>query len=104
MNNIANSTAARTALHWGGYDPEVRDGRLIAMRPIPEDPDPSPLGRSYVEAVDDALRIRQPMVRQSWLEHGPGSGRRGAEPFVPIDWDRALDLVLGGQDQTVPMN
>ena len=97
MKKTTPPTAARTALHWGGYDPEIRAGRLVAMRPIPEDPSPSPLGRSYVEAVDDALRIRQPMVRQSWLEHGPGhsagSGKRGAEPFVSIDWDHALDLV-----------
>ena len=97
MKKTTHPTAARTALHWGGYDPEIRAGRLVAMRPIPEDPSPSPLGRSYVEAVDDALRIRQPMVRQSWLEHGPGhsagSGKRGAEPFVSIDWDHALALV-----------
>ena len=39
-------------------------GRLIAMDATPEDPDPSPLGRSYVGAVNDDLRIRQPMVRE----------------------------------------
>src|SRR6185295_8874599 len=36
----------------------------------------------------------QPMVRQGWLEKGPGSSRgRGREPFVAVSWDRALDLV-----------
>ena len=92
---MSEPSPARTALHWGGYDPEVRDGRLVALRPIPQDPAPSPLGRSYVTSVDDELRIRQPMIRAGWLEHGPGSGRRGAEPFVAVDWDRALDVVAG---------
>lgn len=63
------------------------------MRPIPEDPDPSPLGRSYIESVDDDLRIVQPMVRAGWLERGAGAGTRGAEPFVAVSWQRALDLV-----------
>jgi biotin/methionine sulfoxide reductase len=36
------------------------------------------------------------MVRKGWLDHGPGSGKgRGHEPFVPVPWDKALDLVAG---------
>ena len=93
MKLAENTTNLRTVFHWGGYTPHVQDGRLIGLEPVPEDPDPSPLGRSYVEAVDDALRIRQPMIRQSWLTNGPGSGTRGAEPFVAVEWGRALDLV-----------
>ena len=43
------------------------------------------------------LRVRRPAVRKSWLEHGPGAfpERRGAEPFVEVPWDEALDLVAG---------
>lgn len=35
------------------------------------------------------------MVRSGWLEHGPRSngGGRGVEPFVPVSWDRAFELV-----------
>jgi biotin/methionine sulfoxide reductase len=35
------------------------------------------------------------MIRKGWLEHGHKSDRagRGVEPFVPVSWDRALDLV-----------
>ncbi len=41
-------------------------------------------------------RIAQPMVREGWLKHGPGpSEGRGREPFVPVSWDKALDLVAG---------
>ena len=36
------------------------------------------------------------MVREGWLKNGPGSGKgRGREPFVPVSWDKALDLVAG---------
>ena len=93
MKRVENTANLRTVFHWGGYAPRVQDGRLIGLEPAPEDSDPSPLGRSYVEAVDDALRIRQPMIRESWLTNGPGSGTRGAEPFVAVEWGRALDLV-----------
>ena len=36
------------------------------------------------------------MVRAGWLEGGRASGAgRGREPFVPVDWERALELVAG---------
>ena len=93
MKIADNAANPRSAFHWGGYAPRVKEGRLVAMDATPEDPDPSPLGRSYVEAVNDDLRIRQPMAREGWLKNGPGSGRRGGEPFVALSWERALDLV-----------
>ena len=35
-------------------------------------------------------------MREGWLKDGPGSGAgRGREPFVPVSWERALDLVAG---------
>ncbi|KXT29478.1 hypothetical protein HMPREF3036_02659 [Sutterella sp. KLE1602] len=41
-------------------------------------------------------RIRQPMVREGWLKNGPKSRRsRGEEKFVPVSWEKALDLVAG---------
>jgi biotin/methionine sulfoxide reductase len=36
------------------------------------------------------------MVREGFLARGPGSGEgRGHERFVPVTWERALDLVAG---------
>ena len=36
------------------------------------------------------------MVREGWLKNGPGDGNgRGRESFVPVSWDRALELVAG---------
>ena len=81
--------------HWGAFRAEVRDGRVIGVRPFEKDPNPSPIIRSIPDALYDRSRIAQPMVRKGWLEGGPGGARerRGADPFVPVDWDRALDLV-----------
>lgn len=78
--------------HWGAFQAEVKDGRVVATHPFAKDPDPSPIAASLPGAVDHATRIRQPMVRKGWLEGRVRSGR-GAEPFVPVSWDRALDLV-----------
>ncbi|MGC6454313.1 MAG: hypothetical protein ACON31_10420, partial [Candidatus Puniceispirillaceae bacterium] len=33
-----------TNTHWGTYEVEVSDGRVTALRPFSEDPDPSPIG------------------------------------------------------------
>ena len=40
-------------------------------------------------------RIAEPYVRASVARHGPGANPegRGAEPFVPVPWKDALDLV-----------
>ncbi|CAK9884324.1 MAG: Dimethyl sulfoxide/trimethylamine N-oxide reductase [Candidatus Erwinia impunctatus] len=47
------------------------------------------------ELVYSEQRIRQPMVRRSWLAKREKSDRtlRGREDFVAVDWETALDLV-----------
>lgn len=67
----------------------------MALLPIGSDPDPSPIGSSMIDALDDACRIRNPLVRRSFLDHGhrAGGSGRGGEPFVEVDWDTALTLV-----------
>lgn len=69
----------------------------MALLAIGSDPDPSPIGSSMIDALDDACRIRNPMVRRSFLDHGHRAGgrARGGEPFVQVDWDTALTLVAG---------
>ena len=85
----------RTSMHWGAYDIEVEDDRIVAAHPRPGDPDPSPIGQSIPSAVHHESRITQPMVRAGWLEHGPqpNRGGRGSEPFVPVSWERANEIV-----------
>ena len=80
--------------HWGTYEAVVESGRLAGVRDWEGDPDPARIGPGIVEAVHHPVRIRRPAVRRGFLEHGPESDRagRGAEPFVEVSWDEALDL------------
>jgi biotin/methionine sulfoxide reductase len=84
-----------TGSHWGMYEVDVADGRIVGVRPSPLDPDPPPHVHTLPDTVDHPSRVRFPAVRQSYLQKGPGANRtaRGAEPFVRVNWDRALDLV-----------
>ncbi|ROZ78031.1 molybdopterin guanine dinucleotide-containing S/N-oxide reductase [Ramlibacter sp. WS9] len=84
-----------TSSHWGVYEVVRWDGEACGLRPLAEDPDPSPIGVAMWDAYQSPLRIRRPAVRRSWLRGGPGSAPelRGREPFVEVDWDEALDLV-----------
>ena len=89
--------------HWGTFE-AVSDGeRLTEVRPWRGDPEPMPLIDNVASAQHHPARISQPHVRKGWLDHGPGGpagaaqGRaaqgRGDEPFVPVSWDTALDLL-----------
>ena len=87
-----------TSTHWGVYDVTVQDGVITGVTPFDRDPDPSPIGNSLPGAVQGPLRVRHPAVRKSYLEGGAGAApesrrKRGAEPFVNVSWNEALDLV-----------
>ena len=84
--------------HWGAFHPRVDDGRLVAAEAFEADRDPSALLRSVPGAVHAPNRDVRPAVRAGWLR-GTG-GRRGADPFVEVDWDTALDLVAGALRDT----
>ncbi len=97
MNLVRNHS------HWGAFLAEVEGGRIVGVRPFEKDPDPSHLINAIPDGVHSKSRIAQPMVRDGWLKHGPGpSEGRGREPFVPVSWDKALDLVAGELDAGPP--
>src|SRR5579863_2870129 len=84
------------ASHWGAFSAEVRDGRIVAAHPFPHDPEPSPIIHGAADAVHAANRIARPYVRKGWLEGDRAGGTpRGAEAFVPVNWDTATRLVAG---------
>jgi biotin/methionine sulfoxide reductase len=81
--------------HWGAFTARMRDGRL-EVRDHPTDPDPNRLIDNFPDALRHRARIAQPMVRRGWLERGPGPDtRRGRDEFVPMAWDKVLDLLAG---------
>ncbi len=85
----------RVVTHWGSYRTDDR-GRAV---PVPEDPSPSAIGEGLEAMSASPARVLRPMVRRGWLENGPGGGGRGAEPFVPVSWDRAEQLVAAEIDR-----
>ncbi len=81
--------------HWGAYTILVEDGRITGVEPLAEDPAPSAIIHSVAEWARPERRVLRPMIREGWLakrEHSDRSGR-GAERFVAVPWDEALDLV-----------
>ncbi len=88
-----------TLTQWGAYELERDGDDVVAVHPFAADPDPSPIGQSLSAVRQN--RVMRPAVRESWLRQGPGAApeRRGAEPFVEVDWDTVLDLAAGELDR-----
>ena len=83
----------RTATQWGVYDVEVDHGRIIGVHDVDFDPNPSPLGQGLVDGIQHETRIQRPAIRKGWLEaKDRARERRGADEFVEVPWDEALDL------------
>ncbi|MFD6162022.1 molybdopterin guanine dinucleotide-containing S/N-oxide reductase [Nocardia sp. NPDC060256] len=81
--------------HWGAFEADSDGDRLTAVRPWHGDPEPMRLIENVASAQHHPTRVDQPYVRQGWLERGPGATGRGDEPFVPVSWETALDLLAG---------
>ena len=84
-----------TSTHWGTYRAKVSNGRVQELYAFEHDRDPSPIGPGVIDVQDGPTRIAAPMIRKSWLDHGPGAAteNRGAEPFVEVSWEEAERLV-----------
>ncbi len=84
-----------TASHWGAFHARRVDGRIASLQPWKGDPQPAPVLDGVLDVVYSPTRIKYPMVRRAFLEHGPGSDQedRGEGDFVRVTWDQALDLV-----------
>jgi trimethylamine-N-oxide reductase (cytochrome c) len=91
----AASGVALQGSHWGPFHAVVEGGKFVTAKALPLDPHPTDM----LEGIPDSLyadsRIRYPMVRRGFLENGPraGDATRGAEDFVRVSWDQAIDLV-----------
>lgn len=84
----------QTASHWGVYDVEIdAGGEIVATRPFEADANPASFVGSLPEMVRGPLRVDRPYVRAGYLQDRTAPRRRGAEPFVPVSWETALDLV-----------
>lgn len=78
--------------HWGVYRVQMDRGVPAGLAAFEGDPAPSPIGLDLLADRLSPARITSPHVSRAFLEKRQG-GMRGAEPFVPVDWDTALGLV-----------
>src|SRR4051794_17592252 len=87
---------AQTASHWGVYTVSTSgETAALSSAPLPRDPNPTPLIHGLPEIARGALRIDRPYVREGfWRTRERSRADRGAERFVALDWDDALDLVV----------
>jgi biotin/methionine sulfoxide reductase len=79
--------------HWGGFEAQSDGTRITRIRPLAEDPDPVPLIENIVTAQHHQLRIDRPHVRESWVRQGPGARGRGTDRYIPVSWERAVELL-----------
>jgi biotin/methionine sulfoxide reductase len=85
--------ASTHSAHWGAFSARW-DGHDITVQPYAADPSPSPILDNFKGALRHKARILKPMIRQNWLDNGPGAQRREiGDAFVECDWDTALDLL-----------
>lgn len=94
MQSDAIRAETMTLTHWGAYRISTAQNRVVDVRPLPDDPEPSAIGQSLLDMQSGPVRILEPMVRAGYLEggHGSSGAKRGAEPFVAVDWPTAIDL------------
>lgn len=95
FNRTKNMGNIRHSAHWGAFTAQVEEGRVVGVEPFEADPNPTPILQGMPDALYHECRVAEPMIRKGWLENGPGGKRgiRGGDPFVPVSWDKALDLV-----------
>ena len=85
-----------TSAHWGSYQVEVHDDRVVGVRANPDDPAAAPVIGNTPVAQHHRTRVARPAVRRRWLEHGPGPDPRRGDPedaYVEVEWSTALDLL-----------
>jgi biotin/methionine sulfoxide reductase len=91
---MAGRRTTQTASHWGVYNVDTENGKVVDVRAFAPDSNPTELMRGLPEMVHSPLRIRQPHIREGYLRRrGASRGQRGAEAFVPVSWDTALALI-----------
>lgn len=79
------------ATHFGTYH-VTHSPSGVHLSGWKEDPRPTPFGLHYLDLARHRCRVARPMVRRGWLD-GDAASRRGADTFVPVDWDYATALV-----------
>lgn len=79
--------------HLGPVKAHVRDGKIVNIEAMGMDMEPLDILSALRESVYAPNRVKYPCVRKSYLDGSDKRHLRGAEEFVRVSWDEALDLV-----------
>ena len=94
LPNFDTFTSVSVA-HWGAFYASVVGGRFVQAIPFKDDVQPTPMIQAMPDMLYSQTRIRYPMVRKGFAQSQEKSDptKRGAEPFVRVPWDEAIDMV-----------
>lgn len=101
MKDAGMTSFTPTATHWGNYRIEHQGDTIVAVHPYEVEKEPAPLRNNLLAALDPAVRVAQPMVRESYLKD-PLHCRpelRGVDRYIPVSWEAALDLAAEALDR-----
>lgn len=80
-----------TTSHWGAFEVDIENDRIVATRPFSADPRPSTIPDALPKALTHKTRVARPAIRKGWLDKRDRT-QRGADSFVELPWDEALDI------------
>ena len=89
----SRSKSRVTTSHWGAFRVITEGNRIVATEVFEDDPYPSSIASALPAAVHHKTRVARPSFRRGWLDGGERArSRRGADEFVELPWDEALDI------------
>ena len=79
---------------FGPFYANMNSSKIVSVTPFEGDKFPNTMNNCVPDRIQNESRVLYPCVRKSYLEKkGPSnSSRRGADEFVRVSWDTALDL------------
>lgn len=80
------------ATHFGPMRAYVRNGVIEKIEPAAQDYEPVDLLFAWKDRVYAKNRIQYPCVRKSYLDGSNRRFLRGADEFIRVSWDEALEL------------
>ncbi|MEM7526186.1 MAG: molybdopterin-dependent oxidoreductase [Pseudomonadota bacterium] len=100
-NDAGSERQSLFSTHWGTFRARTAGGKLLDVEPWEGDPDPPAIGPGIEDAISHPTRIARPAIRESFLAkgHAAGGEGRGAEPFVELPWDEALEIAARELDR-----
>ncbi len=98
MAVISPKSTTVTTSHWGAFEVDVEQNRIVATRPFYADPNPSRIPDILPAAVHHDTRVARPSIRRGWLQSRKRDGR-GNDDFVELPWDEALDIAANEIDR-----